>query len=108
MQTRSYYMKDTKKNKNVLKFLKKEGFVSYFYATKKRIKVFLKQDYTTYLKRHPSSKTLRINLMYILTSEIWKYPLKPGVFLLNTIFGVIPERVLKRKSKGGRILTYIG
>lgn len=107
MQTfRIYFMSDTKKNKKVLKILKKEGLISYFYSREKKIKIFLKQDNTNYFNLYPFVKTLRNKQMFTKKNEIWKSHLKPGVFLLNTTIGIIPERVTKRKFKGGCILTY--
>lgn len=102
-----YYMVDTKKNKKVLKILKKEGFISYFYPEKKRIKIFLKQDFASYFKQSFFIKTSKNNLMFVLKNEFWKFNLKPGVFLLNTLVGISSERRLKRKLTGGCILTYI-
>jgi len=107
----SFFWPRTKTILEVLKILKKEGYVSHFRLcqVKKRafFEIFLKPS-------HDSEKSNRFKLIskpsldkYFSKRDVWRFSTKVGIFILSTPFGILSDREAKSLCTGGKVLLYV-
>jgi small subunit ribosomal protein S8 len=105
----SFFCPRSKTILEVLKILKKEGYITHFQTQndKESFKIFLKQG-------NGSEKSDRFKLMYkpslkkyFSKKEVWKFSNNIGMFILTTPFGILSDRDAKLLGTGGKVLLYV-
>jgi len=107
----SFFWPRTKTILEVLKILKKEGYVSHF-----RLCQVKKNDFFEIFLKHSDnpkiSNTFKLISKpsldkYFSKSDVWKFSTKVGTFILSTPFGILSDREAKLLCTGGKVLLYV-
>ena len=107
----SFFWPQTKLILEVLKILKKEGYISHFRLSQVNKKSF----FEVFLKHgNNGEKSNSFKLIskpsldkYFSKRDVWKFSTKVGVFILSTPFGILSDREAKSLSTGGKVLLYV-
>ena len=107
----SFFWPQTKLILEVLKILKKEGYISHFRLSQVNKKSF----FQVFLKHgNNGEKSNSFKLIskpsldkYFSKRDVWKFSTKVGVFILSTPFGILSDREAKSLSTGGKVLLYV-
>lgn len=101
----------TKTILEILKILKKEGYIAHYQTLKRKDKdffeIFLKcgdslgKSYRFKIISKPSFKR------HFSKKDVWKFSNNIGMFILSTPFGILSDRDAKLLGTGGKVLLYV-
>jgi small subunit ribosomal protein S8 len=96
---------------DVLKILKKEGYISYFQICQKRknksFKIYLKQE-ISFGKSNKFKLISKPSLeKHFSKKDLWKFSNNMGMLVLSTPFGILSDREAKLLGTGGKVLLYV-
>ena len=107
----SFFWPRSKTIFEVLKILKKEGYITHFQVCKNKEKDF----FEIFLKR--SDSVGRTNQFKVISKpslekrfskkDVWKFSTHIGMFILSTPFGILSDREAKLLGTGGEVLLYV-
>jgi small subunit ribosomal protein S8 len=101
----------TKTILEILKILKKEGYIAHYQTSKRKDKDF----FEIFLKRgDPFGKYYHFKIIskpsfkrHFSKKEVWKFSNNIGMFILSTPFGILSDRDAKLLGTGGKVLLYV-
>ena len=107
----SFFWPHTKIVLEVLRILKKEGYISHFKLCKFREKdsfeVFLKHSDNPEINNSFKIVSKPSLEKYFSKSDVWKYSTNVGIFILSTPLGILSDREAKLLCTGGKVLLYV-
>jgi small subunit ribosomal protein S8 len=107
----SFYWPCSKTILEILKILKKEGYIIHYQICTKKGKDF----FEIFLKSGDrSGKYYRFKLIskpslkkHFSRKDVWKFSNNIGMFILSTPFGILSDRDAKLLGTGGKVLLYV-
>ena len=107
----SFFWPRTKVILEILRILRKEGFVSHFKSCRYRGK----ESFEIFLKHSDDSETSKSFKLvskpslekYFSKNDVWKFSTNVGIFILSTPFGILSDREAKQLCTGGKVLLYV-